>query len=242
MRHKRKVLLNSKEGVSRFMPDYKSNSRAAFNKQAAVYDSSHFSRFPRECYPIVVEEVSKHTFRRVLDLGCGTGVLLQRVIGKFPDCTAEGLDLSEEMLNVARERLGTSAGLTTGDAENMPYRDGEFDLVMCTESFHHFPQPEKALQEIYRVLRFGGCFVLCDAWFPTPLRQAMNVFLPFSKSGDVRIYSERELTGLIRDAGFARVCWRKITERGYICVGYKEGLVPDEDEEEAVMQRGTAVQ
>ena len=133
-------------------------------------------------------------FNKILDLGCGTGIILKEISSKNSSVELFGLDLSENMIAQATRRLGTAAKLTVGDAENLPYLDNTFDLVCCVESFHHYPNPKKALSEINRVLKKGGLFLLCDTWTSSPLRQIMNFFIRFSNDGDVHIYSENAET------------------------------------------------
>jgi ubiquinone/menaquinone biosynthesis C-methylase UbiE len=200
------------------MMDLKTKSQNSFNKQASIYDTSDFSKYPRECYPYVMEAIQGIKFKKVLDLGCGTGAILEQISHAYSTVELFGLDLSENMLTQATYRLGSKAKLSTGDAENLPYEDDSFDLVCCVESFHHYPNPAKALSEIKRVLKSGGTFLLCDTWTRLPLRQIMNFFIRFSDDGDVHIYSEREIKKLLTKTGFYSVCWKQITNHAYLCV------------------------
>lgn len=198
--------------------DAKIKSKNSFNKQAPDYDTSDYSKYPRQCYPYVLEAISNIKFNRVLDLGCGTGVILKEIRNINNEAELFGLDLSENMILQAAERLGTDVGLSAGDAENMPYEDNSFDLVCCVESFHHYPNPAKALSEINRVLRKGGVLLICDTWARSPIRQIMNIFIRFSSDGDVHIYSENEINGLLAAAGFDIVSWKLITDHAYLSV------------------------
>lgn len=203
------------------MKDYKEKSKESFNKQAQMYDESNYSKYPRECYPYVINALSEIEFDSVLDLGCGTGSVLVSLLEKKPEIHAYGLDLSDEMLVIARQKLEKRAELVQGDSENLPYKDNSFDVVMCTESFHHYPHPSKALKEINRVLKPHGIFILCDVWVFTPLRQIMNTFIKFSDDGDVRIYSESEITKLFAENNFKNTKWNKATKYTYICMSEK---------------------
>lgn len=62
------------------------------------------------------------------------------------------------MLKVAKRKLPESVFLTEGSSDNLSYDDGGFDVVTCVQSFHHYPQPEKAMAEAYRVLRSNGLY------------------------------------------------------------------------------------
>jgi ubiquinone/menaquinone biosynthesis C-methylase UbiE len=88
-----------------------------------------------------------------LDAGCGTGLNLRNLP---PGST--GLDINPRNLAVVRHRL-PEANVVQGDIEAMPFDDLQFGAVLCTEVLEHVPEPEKALQEIRRVLRPGGVLI-----------------------------------------------------------------------------------
>jgi ubiquinone/menaquinone biosynthesis C-methylase UbiE len=184
-------------------PDFKRRSRDAFDRQARDYDTAPYGRHARRLQPDVLAAVESIDFAAVLDVGCGTGALLEAILVAHPAARVMGLDLSPEMLGVARERLSDMAELLVGDAEHLPLSDGDVDLVVCVDSLHHYPDPRAALREMARVLRPGGGLVIGDWRARTPLRQLMNVLLPRTPGGDVRIYTGRELTELAASAGFS---------------------------------------
>ena len=199
----------------------KMKSKNSFNKQAEKYDTSDYSKYPRECYPFVLNAINNIHFNKVLDVGCGTGVILKGISSINSDVELFGLDLSENMIAKATQRLGTTANLSVGDAENLPYADNTFDLVCCVESFHHYPNPKKALSEINRVLKNGGLFLLCDTWTRSPIRQILNFFIRFSSDGDVHIYSENEISKLLKVTRFEMVSWNLITNHAYLSISKK---------------------
>jgi len=149
----------------------------------------------------VLETIKGIKFNKVLDLGCGTGVILEEISHTNNMADLYGLDLSENMIAQATQRMGTKAELSIGDAENLPYEDDSFDLICCVESFHHYPNPSKSLSEINRVLKKDGLFLLCDTWIKSPARQIMNFFIRFNSDGDIHIYSEKEIVKLLKSTG-----------------------------------------
>jgi len=98
----------------------------------------------------------------ILDVGCGTGSHLE--LYKRYECNLYGIDLSPSMWEVARARLGDSAQLDLGDATNMPYEDGKFDLIISMLSLHEMAQQTRSgvLSEMKRVLKDGGRILLID--------------------------------------------------------------------------------
>jgi ubiquinone/menaquinone biosynthesis C-methylase UbiE len=194
----------------------KNLNREAFDRQASFYDSEGWGRFTLPLLTQVLETVKVPDGGRLLDVGCGTGAFLASFAARGGSAIS-GVDLSPEMIRLASNRLNTGAELRVGDSENLPWPDGTFDTVTCSSSFHHYPQPRKALAEMRRVLKPGGQLVLADFWLPAPLRQLANVFLiPFAKDGDVRVYSRREVAEMIQSAGLSLLSWKRVGLSNYV--------------------------
>ncbi len=99
--------------------------------------------------------------RRVLELGCGTGVFLQKTARS--GAAIHGLDLSDELLAKARGKLADCPNVTLdqGNAEQMPYPSAHFDTVYGSSVLHHLDL-EAALRDIHRVLKPGGRIVFAE--------------------------------------------------------------------------------
>jgi len=98
----------------------------------------------------------------VLEVAVGTGLNLPIYPG---DVTLTGIDLSEGMLGIARERatsIGRTVSLRQGDAHALPFADASFDTVVCTFGLCAIPDHELAIAEMVRVLRPGGRLILVD--------------------------------------------------------------------------------
>ena len=87
------------------MNTIKENSKASFNQQAATYDKDIKGQHARSLYPILLEKLSHIPFQSALDLGCGTGEMLKLILQKDNHKDLCGIDLSEEMLAVAKSKL-----------------------------------------------------------------------------------------------------------------------------------------
>jgi ubiquinone/menaquinone biosynthesis C-methylase UbiE len=123
------------------------------------------------------------------DLGCGPGDLVLELAHLAPGLRITGIDLSPEMLAQAAVRaeasgLGDRVAFRLGNAQQIPFPDGSLGLVISTLSLHHWSAPVVVLDEIARVLRPGGAFLIFDlrrdlaAPFYLLLWFATNVVVP----------------------------------------------------------------
>ncbi|MDT3396707.1 class I SAM-dependent methyltransferase [Streptomyces sp. B1866] len=113
----------------------------------------------------------------VLDVGTGPGRLLHEVAARRDDLVLEGVDVSADMIAVARQAatergLSGRLALQTADVAALPYGVGGVDLVVTTLSMHHWPAVDAAAAELARVLRPGGSLLVYDFRF-APLTQAL---------------------------------------------------------------------
>lgn len=208
------------------MKNYKELSRINFDKQAEIYDSTpttSVSKYPKLCYPFILEEIRAKNPHSLLDIGCGTGEILRLIRQDNKEIALFGLDLSPEMVKTARSKEIDGADIIVGDSENLPYPDASFDAVICCQSFHHYPHPEKAFQSAYRVLKPDGLFLICDILPPLRIMRHISntILLPHMNYGDVHIYDEKEVDSLYASAGFTEFRWERIHTMMYITSGIK---------------------
>jgi ubiquinone/menaquinone biosynthesis C-methylase UbiE len=185
------------------MRDFKTDSRRYFDALAPRYDSHYYGRHGRQQYQRVVAAAKGWKFSSVLDVGCGAGGLLALL--KRPRLKLAGADISPNMIAEAEKRLSRSAELKVADSEKLPWKAGTFDLVVTTDSLHHWPNPLYAFSEMKRVLRRGGRVVVGDVTAPPVLKQLGNWIAKFGKEGDVRVYSAAELEMMLREVGFVDI-------------------------------------
>jgi ubiquinone/menaquinone biosynthesis C-methylase UbiE len=183
--------------------DYKADSKAFFDSVAPRYDRHPQGKQSQRLYQRVVSTAKAWGFKSALDVGCGQGSLLLML--RTAEAKAAGADISPKMIEEAKERLGKDADLRVADSENLPWEDDSFDLVVSTASFHHYPDPIKALSEMKRVLKMDGHVIVADAWLPFPLRLLANLLVRFTKEGDVRVYSQAEFERMMKEVGFDEV-------------------------------------
>ena len=115
----------------------------------------------------------------LLDVGCGGGHILERLAEKFPQLNLAGVDLSEEQVERANQRLRPYVSRTQirqGSALNLPYPPDKFDVVLSTGSFKHWPDQVLGLSECVRVLKPGGRLLVMEADRGCRLEDVDNLF------------------------------------------------------------------
>lgn len=99
----------------------------------------------------------------VVDLCCGTGDLARIIKRIQPDTCVTGIDFSEEMLKKAKNKKSIGKiSYMQGDATNLPYEDNSFDIVTMGFGLRNIANAEKAVEEVYRILKPNGSFLHLD--------------------------------------------------------------------------------
>ena len=117
----------------------------------------------------------------VLDVACGTGDMCVELLKR--GCTVTGIDLSDEMLAIARRKAASAnfqfsiLNFQLGNAESLPFAEGEFDAVTCAFGVRNFVHLEQGLGEMLRVLKPGGCMVILE--LATPDSKFLRPFYNF---------------------------------------------------------------
>ena len=186
-------------------------NKGFFNAWASFYD---FSPLKPWLFFIQKELVKAIPIReltsevKILDVGCGTGDALLEM-SKRGTAKLYGIDLSEGMLNRAKKKLKGIAILRKGDVEHTGFKDSTFDYVLCTEAFHHFPNPNTALREMHRVLKKEGTCVIADInFFSKTIHKLFRMIEP----GHVKIYNKEEMRQLFEKNKF------RVLKQGRIAV------------------------
>jgi len=139
----------------------------------------------------------------VLDVGCGTGTLLEQLRHRRPQTQLAGIDVSMGMLRVARRRLaGTEVRLAVGSAERVPCADKSLDLVTMASVLHYVPHPSLALGEARRVLRSGGTVAIVDYLLRGLHGSVADGLIRLYDRGHVRSRDLREIEAALRAVGF----------------------------------------
>ena len=202
------------------MRNLKEESRRTFNSQAETFDTGADGKHSRDAYPAILNVLDSMNHEMILDMGCGTGALLEQVLQMKGTPNLYGLDLSEKMLEQAHAKLNGRVTLVQGDSEHLPFESNCFDVVCCNDSFHHYPNPKAVISEVRRILVPGGFLIICDPYQQFGALWITNFILRFSGTGNVRIYSQKEFYALLSE-GFASVIWNKVGKTTHMVRGIK---------------------
>lgn len=179
-------------------------SRIAYNKIAFEYDTSREGQYTRFHIRELSNTIDLREGDIVLDVACGNGTLLNE-LSKKAKIQANGLDVSENMIHAAKMRY-PDMNFKIQSCYPLDWSDESIDIITICCAFHHFENPQGFVNECKRVLKKNGTVYLADPNFGAFLRFLANKFwLPFSNSGDVRVYSPKELKTLFHNAGFTAV-------------------------------------
>jgi ubiquinone/menaquinone biosynthesis C-methylase UbiE len=196
------MMFRSADGSSR-----DSNNRAFFDRWASSYEAGRIAPWFRYTQELAIRALDLGPGSRVLDVGCGTGHATRRLAAIVPVGRACGIDISARMIEQARARvpdeLADRIEFREAAADAIPYGEGEFSHVLCTNSFHHYPDPIRSLREMRRVLEPGGQVAILEnapdlSWYTW----AWDRILRIVEAGHVRYYPSRELGEMLERAGF----------------------------------------
>jgi len=137
----------------------------------------------------------------MLDIGCGGGATLQRLLKRSLDAKVYGIDISEESVAKAKkvnaDVLDKQVFVTLGSAEKLPYENEKFDLVTAVETVYFWPNLPDCLQEVCRVLKPGGKFAILVEVVDSDSRWTSVV-------EGMTAYSPEDLKKLLDEAGFTQ--------------------------------------
>jgi ubiquinone/menaquinone biosynthesis C-methylase UbiE len=179
-----------------------------FDLLARRYDTPWIQRWVyRPPQDAILEQLRARGSRRIVDVGCGTGILADRIQRELQPDEVMGVDPSEGMLSKAKAR-SSAVRWIVGPAEKLPLPDDSVDAVISTTAFQFFDQPA-ALAEFGRVLAPGGIVALGTITQPLPAPEPIQWIVRRWRT-PAHHPSAAELRNLLNEAGFQLVEQRKV--------------------------------
>ncbi len=182
---------------------FKKLSVGEFTRAADKYetDDAGVYKICKNDYPDILDEVKREPFNDLLDAGCGTAPMLSLLCKQFPEAKFTGIDLTTKMIEVAKAKNLPNATFVCGDCENLPFAENSFDVIICSQSFHHYPNPLNFFKSVQKCLRPGGRLILRDMNMENSLLHwfVNNIELPTLNLlgyGDVHCYRKSEIVEL----------------------------------------------
>ncbi len=182
------------------MNKYEQRSRISYDKMAATYDSTFDGRFTAKFKKMLIEAVRIAPHQAVVDVACGNGRLLHQLAEKHT-FRGYGVDISEKMVEQA-QMLNPEMKFYVAGCDELPFANGEVDVMTVCAAFHHFPNVQRFAQEAGRVIKKDGMLYIAEVYLPTVFRVICNPFVKLSRSGDVRFYSPNEIVAQFENNGF----------------------------------------
>lgn len=197
------------------MESTKTAARRRFDRWAGTYERDRRSRFNARPQQEALAVLALQPNDRFLDVGCGTGAAVRAAAAVVE--RAVGVDIAPKMIVRAKELAAglPHAEFVVGDSEQLPFPAEAFTALLCTASFHHYPEPELALAEMARVLAPGGRLVIADGTSDLRIARIADRLLRLLDRSHVRLYPTDELVDLVHHAGFDDVATRHLWDGGY---------------------------
>jgi ubiquinone/menaquinone biosynthesis C-methylase UbiE len=191
-----------------------------FNQWAQYYDRTNWVFVSTN--RVLMKTIEPKPGSSVLDVGCGTGILLDQLSHLNRNLKLYGLDISPEMVKKSKTKLGKSAEIILGSVSNIPLKMDTFDFVTCSMSFHHHSDSSRSLKEMHRVLRPGGTLTILDVYSNGILRKMiLSILNLVTNERDTHIYTSEQMRQFLVRAGFHSITQQQISYYKLITQGKK---------------------
>lgn len=180
-------------------------------EEMKVFENLSNQNYKRWIIPFVDEALQalNSSSGKILDVGCGPGLLVKELSGRSKDFQVIGIDTSQEAIKLAQKNCRSlkNSRFLIANASKLPFLDSSFDLVVCKDSLHHFPNLKGALQEMLRVLKPKGTLYAQDLRRNLPLYLLRRSAPPDTTLKKLQFYSARaaytkeEIAGILKQLG-----------------------------------------
>ena len=201
----------SRAGLRTMTESNTQNLREEFNRWA---EAGRGEGMEQDHLPItlpVLEKMCLEPTDNVLDVGCGSGWLSRRIAEKVPEGRVVGMDVSDQMVRVARRtsREHDNVLYVTGEVGEIPWEANFFTQAISVESAYYWPNPAAGLKEIFRVLRPGGnLWMLINYYRDNPHCHQWGALLAVK----THLLLADEWAELFAGAGFTKVAHERVVD------------------------------
>ena len=212
--------------------------RTEFNEWARAGKGADMERGHRPVGEQAIARMAVDPEARVLDIGCGSGWAARLLAGLAFNGCVTGIDISDEMIRVARESSRTFPNLNfeVASAEALSFPDNEFTHAFAMESLYYYRDVPKALQEIHRVLKPSGLFVaVVDLYWEN---EATHQWIDKLKV-PVQLLSIDDYRSLLLDAGFGNIRDERLLDPTPVPANYSGGSFKSREDFEAYRRAGS---
>lgn len=187
--------------------EIKSKSSKRFDDWSRKYDRSllQFLIFRRSHNMFISSIMRDSRDIKILDAGCGTGEFAMKLKSCKKEASVYGLDISPDMIRIARAKFDGEIDFRVGDVEHMPYEDNQFDYLTCSHSFHHYPHKKKAVKEMYRILKNKGKIMIIDGYKDNLLGRFIFDIIVKAHEGDVHHLHSSQFVRILEESGFKNI-------------------------------------
>jgi len=212
--------------------------RTEFNEWARAGKGESMEKGHRPVGEQAIARMNVPTGAHVLDIGCGSGWATRLLAGSAIRGRVTGIDISDEMIRIARESSESFANVDfeTASAERLPFLDSEFTHAFSMESLYYYRDIPQALAEIHRVLKPGGLFVaVVDLYWEN---EATHQWIDTLKV-PVELLSVDDYRALFIDAGFVNIRDQRLFDPTPIPENYTGSSFKSREDLEAYKRAGS---
>ncbi|MDP3986689.1 MAG: methyltransferase domain-containing protein [Nanoarchaeota archaeon] len=189
-------------------------NRKFFDRSVWFYETWIVKRINNTLQKRLLKVVEVRDNSKIIDVGCGTGSLLKLLSEEGKNLKLEGMDISGKMIKEARKKIGKNARLFVGRVEDLDVKN-KFDYIFTIDSFHHFADQEKVMDNFFNALKKDGQLVILDFSFGRFGNWLFKHFEP----GNSKMLLKGEFKGMFERHEFRIVKQRRLGMFSVLTVG-----------------------